>query len=103
MEENENFIHDKFGYCYYIIDPGERPIIFNLYTEPWYRNKGHARRHLEFVINEIRKTGYKDEIDIEVTRQEENLKVDSEKLALFYKSMGLEVSNQSILNSMEVW
>ena len=30
MKENENFFHDKYGYCYYAIFKNKNPIIFNL-------------------------------------------------------------------------
>lgn len=86
---SENFFHDKYGYCYYSIEPDKKPVIFNLYTEPEYRRKGHARKHLQFVINEIRKTGYEGEIEIEAAPRENS--IDSKKLVSFYKSMGLEI------------
>jgi ribosomal protein S18 acetylase RimI-like enzyme len=91
MEESENFIHDKYGYCYYLMEP--TPVIFNLYTEPEYRRKGHAREHLQFVINEIRETGYVGKIQIEVAPREDS--IDSENLRLFYKSIGLDILEQS--------
>jgi len=47
---NDDFIHNKFGYCYYEIEPGKNPIIFNLYVHPEYRRKGHAKQILEYVI-----------------------------------------------------
>ena len=87
--ETEDFIHNKYGYCYYNIEPGKNPIIFNLYVHPQYRRKGHAKKLLRYVINEIRQTGYKDEIDIEVSPRENSISV--EKLALFYKSMDLNI------------
>jgi GNAT superfamily N-acetyltransferase len=64
-------------------------VIFNLYTEPEYRRKGHARNHLQFVINLIRRAGFEGAIEIEVEPFEEG--IDSEKLRLFYKKMGLDI------------
>ena len=68
----ENFIHDKFGYCYYAIESDKIPIIFNLYVEPEYRKQGHARKYLQYVINEIRKTGYNGIIEIEVNPRDKS-------------------------------
>lgn len=87
MEEYENFYHDKYGYCYYAIEPGKKAVIFNLYTEPQYRRKGFARKRLQLVINEIRRAGYEGEIEIEAKPRENS--IDSEKLISFYKTMGL--------------
>jgi len=92
MEEHENFIHDKYGYCYYSMGHTKNPVIFNLYIEPEHRRKGHARKHLQFVISEIRKAGYSSEIEIEVSPREDN--VDHEILSLFYKSIGLTILNE---------
>lgn len=89
MEEYENFSHDKYGYCYYSVEPGKKAVIFNLYTEPGHRRKGHARRRLQYVINEIRRTGYQGGIEIEAEPRESS--IDSEKLISFYKTMGLEI------------
>lgn len=89
----ENFIHDKYGYCYYFIEPKKKPIIFGLYTEPEYRHGGFARKHLEYVINEIRKTGYEGKIEIEVDPKENS--ISPEELALFYIRMGLKIRQTS--------
>jgi len=89
MGEYENFYHDKYGYCYYSIEPGKKPMIYNLYIEPEYRRKGHAREHLKFVIKEIRKTGYKGSIEIEVAPREDS--IDLAKLVAFYESLGLKI------------
>jgi hypothetical protein len=88
-EEFENFIHDKYGYCYYYIYKNKNPIIYNLYTELEYRRKGYAKKHLQFVINEIRKMGYINEIEIEAIPRENS--IDYKKLISFYKSMGLKI------------
>jgi len=87
-ELEEGFIHDQYGYCYYTCNE-ENALIYNLYTEPKYRKKGYAKTHLQYVINEIRKTGYKGHIAIEATPRENSIAV--EKLVSFYKDIGLYV------------
>lgn len=87
MRQNENFFHDKYGYCYYSIEDSKSALIYNLYIEPEYRRLGHARRILQFVINEIRASGYTEEIEIEVAPRENS--IDYGKLVLFYESLGL--------------
>lgn len=84
----ENFIHDKYGYCYYVID-NNKALIFNLYTEPEYRGLGYARKHLQYVIDEIRQIGYEGEIEIEVKPRENS--INDKKLKLFYTKMGLKI------------
>lgn len=89
LEEHDNFFHDKHGYCYYSIEPGKKPVIFNLYVEPEYRRHGHARRILAYVIGEIRKAGYQGDIEIEVCPRENSILLG--QLVAFYKMMGLEI------------
>ena len=94
MSENEigeDFIHRKYGYCYFEIEHGKKPIIFNLYVHPEYRRQGYARKLLQYVISEIRQTGYIGDIDIEVSPRENS--ISKEKLESFYVSMGLTVIN----------
>ena len=43
----ENFIHDKYGYCYYAMEQDKNPLIFNLFTEPKFRKQGYAQKHLK--------------------------------------------------------
>ena len=88
IEENENFIHNKYGYCYYYIKPGSA-IIFNLYVEPVYRKRGHAKHLIEMVIREIRESGYNKEIQIEACPRENS--ISEENLISFYKKMGLGI------------
>lgn len=88
MDENENFIHNKYGYCYYSVED-DSAFIYNLYVEPEYRRKGHAEHIIRMVIGEIRKTGYSGEIQIEVCPREDS--IDVENLIIFYKRMGLKV------------
>jgi len=89
MKRHENFYHDKYGYCYYSVEENKKPIIFNLYIEPEYRRKGHARKHLQFVIEKIREAGYLGKIQIEPMPKENY--IDVKKLISFYESMGLEI------------
>ena len=88
-EDAENFIHTKYGYCYWAMQPNKIPIIFNLYTEPKFRRKGHAREHLQYIIKEIRNTGYAGNIEIEGPSFYDGVR--SQWIAGFYKSMGLAV------------
>ncbi len=87
-----NFIHDKYGYCYYMMEPNKKPLIFNLFTEPKYRRQGHAKRHLEIVINTIRRTGYEGPIEIEASPPKGC--VERDILIEFYKRMNLTVINE---------
>lgn len=87
MEENENFIHNKYGYCFYSIN--DTAIIYNLYVEPEYRQKGHAKKLIQMVIKEIREAGYNKEIQIEACPREDS--IDVENLVVFYKKMGLKI------------
>lgn len=89
MDTFENFIHDKYGYCYYCVKPYKNPIIYNLYTEPKYRMQGHAKRHLEFVIREIRATGYTGIIEVQVRPRENSISPD--KLTDLYNRLGLTI------------
>ena len=94
--ENENFIQNKFGYCFYSL--GSFPLIYNLYVHPQYRRHGHSRELLELVISAIRKNGYNGEIRIEAKPREESIGL--KELVEYYHSMGLAViveSNNIIL------
>lgn len=86
LKEDENFIHNKFGYCYYSL---EEHLIYNLYVHPQYRRCGHSRKLLEYVIAEIKKEGYIGEIKIQAKPKEDSISVD--KLIEYYKSIGLEI------------
>lgn len=86
--ENENFIHTKYGYCYYAINIDNTALIFNLYIEPHYRRKGHAKHLIQLVANEIKKTDIK-EIQIEPIPQENSISI--ENLIYFYEKMGLKI------------
>lgn len=104
-ERIEDFIHRRYGYCYFEIEYGKRPIIFNLYVHPEYRRQGYARKLLQYVIDEIRQTGYIGEIDIEAVPREQS--ISKEKLESFYKNMGLAIisperqNTENLLESMQ--
>lgn len=88
-EEDEDFIHTKFGYCYYELTPV--PFIYNLYVYEKYRRMGHSRKLLGMVIAEIRESGYDGVIHIEAQPVENNVALDV--LVKLYESLGLEVDN----------
>ncbi|TCX51946.1 MULTISPECIES: GNAT family N-acetyltransferase [unclassified Dehalobacter] len=89
MEENENFIHNKYGYCFYSIEANDTALIYNLYVEPEYRQKGHAKNLIRLAIREIRATGYNIEIQIEARPREDSISI--ENLVAFYKKLGLKI------------
>jgi GNAT superfamily N-acetyltransferase len=89
LAAGEDFVHDRYGYCYFVLNEGEVPFIHTLHTNDEYRGQGHARRHLEDVINKIRKSGHSGPIEINSAPQEDG--VDGIRLAKFYKSLGLSV------------
>ena len=93
MEENENFIHNKYGYCYYSIEANDTAMIYNLYVEPEYRQKGHAENLIQLVIREIKKDGYNKEIQIEARPKEDSINIGN--LIAFYKRMGLKILGDS--------
>jgi GNAT superfamily N-acetyltransferase len=88
MEENENFIHNKYGYCYYAINPNNTALIFNLYIDYIYRRKGHAKHLIQLIIREINIVGCK-RIYIKAEPQEDSITL--ENLISFYKRMGLKI------------
>jgi ribosomal protein S18 acetylase RimI-like enzyme len=88
MEERENFIHNKYGYCFYSVEDNTA-MIYNLYIEQNYRKKGHAENLIRLVIREIRGTGYNGEIQIEAQPREDSISI--EYLVTFYERLGLRV------------
>jgi len=92
MGENENFIQNKYGYCFYCVEPNEIAIIYNLYIEPKYRRKGHAKHLLQLIIEEIRKSGHNKAIQIEALPRENSIDVKS--LVSFYEKTGLKVNGK---------
>ncbi|MFL0197305.1 GNAT family N-acetyltransferase [Clostridium sp. WILCCON 0269] len=82
-------MHNKYGYCYYSIESNDTAIIFNLYVEPAYRKKGHAKKLIHLAIREIREVGYNEEIQIEARPREDS--IDAKNLIAFYEKMGLKI------------
>jgi len=95
-EDEDNFVQDKFGYCFYCIEPGERVFIYNLYVRPEARRQGRARRYLQYLIDEIRNAGYKDEIEIEIAPFGES--VPREALERLYRSLGLTIYKRATVS-----
>lgn len=89
MKEFENFIHYKFGYCYYSWDKKSPAIIYNLFIYPKFRNKGFAKKLLHIVINEIRLLGYNGIIEIEATPTKKDIKL--KRLKKLYESFELKI------------
>jgi GNAT superfamily N-acetyltransferase len=83
----EDFVHNKFGWCYFRIN--EVAFIYNLYIHHKWRRRGKAEMLLHRVVYEIRTAGYKGQINIEVAPTEKT--ISYEKLAFFYQRMGLTV------------
>jgi len=88
-EINSDFIQTKYGYCYFEIEQGKNPIIWNLYVHPQYRRQGHAKKIIQYVIDEIRQTGYSGEIDVEPDPRDNS--ISYENLCEFYTKMGLHL------------
>jgi ribosomal protein S18 acetylase RimI-like enzyme len=86
MGENENFIHNKYGYCYYQINSDNTALIYNLYVEKCHRKNGHAKHLIQLVKNEI---GDNRETQIEADPQENSISKDD--LISFYRKMGLKI------------
>lgn len=81
----ENFIQNKFGYCFY--ETKKTALIYNLYVHPEHRRKGMAKILLQHVVNEIRCMGYFGEIGIQVEPRED---IKKENIKKFYERMGLK-------------
>lgn len=97
--ESENFVQNKFGYCFYSLGPCH--LIYNLYVLPEYRRRGHSKRLLELAISEIRKSGYCGKICIEADPREGSIGI--KELTKYYKSMGLTVlqANDQTSNAIQ--
>lgn len=99
LGEYDNFVHDKYGHCYYTVTPGSLSFIYNLYVEPKYRRQGHAKRLLSSVIKLIRESRPQGSIFIEVDPREDS--IDADVLQAFYQSLGLSIfiaNNQRTVN-----
>jgi GNAT superfamily N-acetyltransferase len=98
-EINTDFIQTKYGYCYFEIEAGKNPIIWNLYIHPQYRKQGYAKKTLQYVVNEIRQTGYGGDIDIEPDPRDDS--ISYENLCAFYLSLGLRLVCRDSDNNMQ--
>ena len=87
LQESEDFIQTKFGYCFYSLEPN--PFIYNLYIHPQYRKQGHSKNLLNFVISIIRDTGYDGKIRIEACPRDESIELDA--LINYYQKIGLTI------------
>lgn len=92
-----NFIHTPYGYCYYDLDKpvsdGGTYLIFGLFVYPEYRRNGHSKRMLQFLIDEIRGTGYSGPIYVKAKPEGNSINVDT--LSMYYRKMGLTVSKEA--------
>lgn len=86
--KTEDFVHNRYGYCYFEISENDA-LIYNLYVEPEYRGKGHAKNLLMWVLNEIRKRDYYGVVKIECKPSEPD--INKERLTKFYENLGLKV------------
>ena len=84
----ENFIQNKFGYCFYCVEPNSA-IIYNLYLHPEFRQQGNSRKLLGYVIKEIQDLGHVGDIQIESKPRENSIPVDV--LEKYYRSLGLKI------------
>ena len=98
-EANEDFIHNRYGYCFYTLNDTEttEPFIYNLFVHEEYRRMGHGKKLLKHIINEIRCTGYEGNIKIEAIPRDNSISLD--KLIDLYESLGLEVINNGYRNT----
>lgn len=88
-------LKNKYGHCYYCLCDN-CSMIYNLYINEKYRNKGHAKELIHKTIGEIRKEGYMKNINIVAAPLENS--IDKYELIKFYKSMGLIVTDKTSHN-----
>ena len=91
IPKKDNFIQNKFGYCFYTLDINKerKATIYNLYVYPEHRKKGHAKRLITLVINEIRNEGYFGKIQICPDPKENSIPFFN--LCKFYIKLGLKL------------
>lgn len=89
------YVHTWYGYCYYNLDTpvenGGTYLIYGLYVYKEYRRNGYAKRMLQYLIDEIRNTGYTGPIYIKAEPEESSISLPD--LIRFYAGMGLTVTN----------
>ena len=84
----ENFIQNKFGYCFYCVEL-DSAIIYNLYIHPEFRRQGNSKKLLAYVIKEVHELGHTGDILIEVKPKEDS--IPAEVLEDYYKKFGLKI------------
>lgn len=90
LERNENFIHTKFGHCFYRVNRNHTALIFNLYVIKEYRRHGHAKHLLKMVKKEILFIDpYMYEYQIQAVPKENS--ISKEDLIRFYNKMELKI------------
>lgn len=88
MDNNENFIHIKQGWVCWTFDP--QPMIYNLFVEAEYRNKGFARKLIRMAKREIDSVIHGvGVIQIQANPNEQG--IDTQRLIEFYQQEGLYV------------
>ncbi|MBQ7003099.1 MAG: GNAT family N-acetyltransferase [Oscillospiraceae bacterium] len=87
------YIHTNAGHCYYELNKpvadGGTYLIYDLYVYFEYRRKGYARKMLQYLIDEIRSTGYQGDIYIKAEPRCDSISIAN--LVQFYTDMGLTV------------
>lgn len=90
MEDSENYISTKYGYCYYLINLNNTVLLHSLYVEPQYRRKGYATHLIKLILKEIEEIeNFHGEIQIKAEPQENSISI--ENLISFYGRMGLKI------------
>ena len=82
----ENFVQNKYGYCFYEIM--DTALVYNLRVHKKFRSKNKAEVLIKHVVNEIRWTGYSGPIFVEVAPESW---LDVNRLKSFYERNGLTV------------
>ena len=88
-------LKNKYGHCYYCLCDN-CSMIYNLYINEKYTNKGHAKELIHNANREIRKEGYMKNLNIVAAPLENS--IDKYELIKFYKSMGLIVTDKTSHN-----
>ena len=96
IAEDENFIQNKFGYCFYALNDNHASI-FRLFTHPEHRRKGNARKLLLYIISEIRDSGYVGDILINAEPWGDDNTVTRDDLIKFYESLGLTLMINNVV------
>lgn len=92
MKNDEHFIHNEYGYCYYTTS--DKPLIYNLFVQPECRRMGHARHLVSMAIEEIKNKCGNTRIQIEAVPKGNS--ISKKELMDFYKELGLEIINESV-------